>query len=78
MATLAERITETETRLSQYIQAERAITSGAQEYSIGNRSLTRADLRFIAKQIIALNTQLNTLNNGNRIRMQRIVPRDGI
>lgn len=78
MATLAERITETETRLAMYIAAEQAIVKGGQSYSIGNRSLDRGDLKEIRRAIIQLNNELNVLNNGYRLRMQRVVPRDGV
>ncbi len=75
MAFTREQIEE---RLALYIAAEQTILSGGQSYSIGNRSLDRGDLAEIRKAIIDLHTQLNTLNNGNRIRTQRVVPRDGI
>ena len=78
MATLAEKITETEARLAMYIAAEQAVVQGGQSYSIGNRSLDRGDLKEIRKAIIQLNNELNMLNNGYRIRMQRVVPRDGV
>lgn len=78
MATLAEKIVETEARLAMYIAAEQAIVKGGQSYSIGNRSLDRGDLKEIRKAIIQLNNELNMLNNGYRIRMQRVVPRDGV
>lgn len=74
--TLAEKITETQTRLTAYIAAELHILQGGQSYTIGNRSLDRGDLDTIRKAIIQLRTDLDTLNRGNRFRMQRIVPRD--
>lgn len=41
-------------RLKQYVAAETAILSGGQSYKIGNRTLTRADLAEIRKEISAL------------------------
>jgi len=76
MATIAERITEAETRRAQYILAERHLTTGGQAYSIGNRSLTRADLKEIRRAIKDLDSELVTLRRGNQITMQRVVPRD--
>ena len=74
--TISEQITETETRLNQYIAAERAILGGAQSYNIGNRSLTRANLEYIGKRIRELYADLTRLRRGNQITMHRVVPRD--
>lgn len=74
--TVAEKITETETRLAAYIQAEQYLLTGGQAYSIGNRSLTRADLDSITKMIVKLNGDLMILRRGNQIVQQRVVPRD--
>jgi hypothetical protein len=74
--TRAEEIAETELRLADYIAAERAVTKGGQSYSIGNRSLTRADLPFIAKMIVELNNKVRTLTRGNQITCHRVVPSD--
>ena len=48
-----ERNTE---RLELYYEAERAILDGAQSYTIGTRSLTRANLAEITDMIAALET----------------------
>lgn len=61
-----------------YIVAQEAILDGAQSYSIGNRSLTRADLEFIAGRIDKLTTEIMTLQRGNKIKVQRVVPRDDV
>jgi hypothetical protein len=66
------RITETRARLSQYIAAETAVLQG-QAYSMGQRSLTRADLSEIRKAIIDLYAEINALEGGS-IRLQRVVP----
>jgi hypothetical protein len=75
VATLSEQITELEQRRALYVLAEAAILSG-QAYSIGNRSLTRADLKEVRKAIDDLNKQLNVLRRGNQITQHRVVPRD--
>lgn len=41
-------------RLKQYLEAEKAILIAGQSYKIGNRTLTRADLSEIRKEINAL------------------------
>lgn len=64
------------TRLSAYLLAEQAILGGAQSYSIGNRSLSRADLEWISKQITRLTADILLLQRGNKIKIQRVVPRD--
>ena len=74
--TIATEITVVEARLASYIKAEQAVTVGGQSYSIGNRSLTRADLPFITKMIVQLNTELRTLQRGRQITSHRVVPRD--
>ena len=74
--TIAEQITETTERLSRYIQAEQFLLQGGQSYSIGNRSLTRADLRYITDMIVKLNAALIRLRRGNQITSHRVVPRD--
>ncbi len=74
--TVAERITETRARLARYITAEQYLLTGGQAYSLGNRSLTRADLDSITKMIVKLHGDLVTLQRGNQIVQQRVVPRD--
>lgn len=71
------KIAKIEERLVEYYKAEKAVTTG-QEYSIGNRSLKRADLSEINDMIIKLNSQLSAARRGGKIRMQRVVPRDGV
>lgn len=50
-------------------KARLAIVTGAQSYSIGGRSLTRADLRTI-------NAEINRLEGATTPRFRRIVPSD--
>jgi hypothetical protein len=58
-----------------YIAAEAAVLKG-QSYSIGNRTLTRADLTEIRKAITDLYGDKLQLERGNKVRVQRVVPRD--
>jgi hypothetical protein len=76
MTVLSDKIARIETRLTQYYAAEDAILSGAQSYSIGNRTLTRASLDNIQRQIRALEGDLVKLNGGGYIRLQRGIPVD--
>lgn len=48
-------------RLELYIEAEQKILLGAQNYTIGSRTLTRADLGTIRKAIDDLAAQLDAL-----------------
>jgi hypothetical protein len=72
---IPERIDQTLERLALYLKAEQAILQG-QSYSIGNRSLSRPNLGEVREEIAKLNGILIKLRNGNRIRVQRVVPRD--
>ena len=45
-------------RLQAYLEAERAILQG-QSYTINDRSLTRADLKYVQSQISELMAELN-------------------
>lgn len=74
--TPAERIAQTRQRLGLYLQAEAAILGGAQSYSIGNRTLSRADLQTIRDEIRKLTMESMKAETGGAIRIQRIVPRD--
>ena len=74
--TIQQKIEETEERLALYIKAEQHILNGGQSYSIGNRSLTKADLENITKMITRLHGDLANLRRGNQLTMQRVVPRD--
>jgi hypothetical protein len=74
--TREERIEQMETRLEAYRAAELAILSGAQSYSINNRTLTRANLETINKMIRQLEGDLTRLCGGNMIRLRRAVPLD--
>lgn len=73
---LSERYTEVVERLTKYRAAETAILEGAQSYSIGNRTLTRADLDQISKMIKKLEAEQIALTRNGALRIQRTVPRD--
>lgn len=62
-----------------WLEAEAAVATG-QSYSIGSRSLTRANLNEIRNTITYWNNKLaeleNASNNKGRNRIIRVVPRD--
>lgn len=58
-------------RLRQYLNAERAVLTG-QEYQIGDRSLRRADLKYIQSQIADLLVELQAADS-SRGRTKRAV-----
>ncbi len=78
--TRAEKITKKKERLKLYYVAEEAILGGAQSYSMGTRSLTRANLVDIKNTIDKLEDeikQLEDMENGKRPRRAfSVVPRD--
>jgi hypothetical protein len=73
---IAARLTSVQSRLALYRAAEEKILGGAQSYSIGDRVLTRADLRTIAARIQQLENEEMNLTLGGNLRVQRVVPRD--
>ncbi len=63
-------------RLSMYYEAEEAVFLN-QEYSIGTRSLKRADLSTIRAAIRELEGQIELLeNSGGKNKAFRLIPRD--
>ena len=68
-----------EKHLNAWLEAELQVTTN-QSYTIGSRSLTRADLADIREQIAFWEGRVAALENqqkhGGRNRMIRIVPRD--
>ena len=63
-------------RLSMYYEAEEAVLVN-QEYSIGTRSLKRADLSTIRAAIRELEGQIELLeNSGGKNKAFRLIPRD--
>lgn len=79
-ARLQQRIDRVKKSLDMYYEAEIAIISGAQSYSVGSRSLTRANLSEIRAAIQEYENLLtnleNQLNGRGRNLMLRAVPRD--
>lgn len=69
------RIEITQQRLNMYREAERAVLLG-QSYTIGNRSLTRANLSEIRKAISDLVEELDQLEGKPRGYSKRIVMMD--
>ena len=60
-----------------YLDAEKCILTGAQSYSIGDRSLTRADLKFITSERRKWQLVCERLEKGSRgIPVMRGLPRD--
>jgi hypothetical protein len=74
------RLDQLKQRLQQYIDCEAKIIAGAQEYMIGPRRLTRADLREIADMIKYLEKEIaieqSKAAGGGRNRVFGITPRD--
>lgn len=71
-----KRLKRYEKRLEMYYEAEEAVLMN-QEYSIGSRSLKRADLSTIRSAIEDLEGQIETLkNSGGKNRAFRFIPRD--
>ncbi len=63
-------------RLEQYYRAETAILS-SQSYSIGGKSLTRANLKEVQQMIETLENQILNLQNQSKVRKtRRVVPMD--
>lgn len=77
---LEYRIEKIKASLDQYYEAEIQILTGAQQYSLGSRSLTRANLGEVRRAIKELENLLEKLNselNGTgRNRMVGVVPLD--
>ncbi|WP_373220897.1 DUF6148 family protein [Mediterraneibacter gnavus] len=65
--------------LDAWLEAEMAVTTG-QSYTIGSRTLTRANLTEIRNAIDYWNGKVNQMENvertGGRNRVRRVVPRD--
>jgi len=74
----ADELADLQERLALYKAAEKAILGGSQSYSIGNRTVTMGDLDAILKQIERIRGQIRQLCRGNRISVQRVVPRDTV
>jgi len=76
MSTLTDLLEQYRARLAQLLKAETTILAGGESYTIGNRTITRPDLKQVQKEIGDLNIGICKLSRGNRIRVRRVVPRD--
>ena len=71
-----ERLERYRKRLEMYYEAEEAVLLN-QEYTIGTKSLKRADLSTIRAAIKELENQIESLETtGGKIKTGRFIPRD--
>lgn len=68
-------LTQAQTQLNLYIAAEKKVLRG-QSYTLGTKTVTRADLGEIRKGISYYNRMVTKLTNGGAMRVRRILPRD--
>lgn len=70
-------LAEARNMLNMWIEAEKAVAT-SQSYSIGSRSLTRANLAEIRKSIEYWRNEVAALEKGNSNgrRVVRVIPRD--
>jgi hypothetical protein len=69
----SEKLAKAKAELKQIDSAITAILGGAQSYSIGTRSLTRADLATLYKRKDTLEDLVDALSGGNG-RFRRVIP----
>jgi hypothetical protein len=69
----AEKLAKAKAEIKQIDSAITAILNGAQSYSIGSRSLTRADLATLYKRKNTLDDLVDAFSGGNG-RFRRVVP----
>jgi len=62
-------------RLNAYLEAEQAILKN-QSYTIGTRTYTRANLKWIQEEIPKLRKELQAISGTGSMRTRRIVMRD--
>lgn len=74
---MAEKKKKLQNRLELYYEAEEKILSG-QSFTIGSRSLTRANLAEVTSMIKSLEDQIAAIdvNGTNKRKVARIIPRD--
>lgn len=61
-------ISELQAELAAYKAARDAILSGAQSYSISGRSLTRANLDTITKEIARIEARIGRVSRGSAVK----------
>jgi hypothetical protein len=71
----AEKLADAKAELEQVNKAITAILSGAQQYSIGSRSVQKANLETLYKRKDSLESLVGALEGGNG-RVRRVVPVD--
>ncbi|MDX1602021.1 MAG: DUF6148 family protein [Salinimicrobium sediminis] len=64
--TISEKLIQVKERLALYLTAESEILRNGQSYSIGDRSLTRADLEEVKQEIKKLQGECDRLENGSQ------------
>lgn len=69
-------LTSAKEHLQAWLDAELAIAAGGQSYTIGTRTLTRANLSEIAEMIKYWQARVNAMENGGGIRLRRVRPLD--
>ncbi len=68
-------LTQKKALLTEYLAAERKILRG-QSYTIKDRTMTRADLRWVQAERRRLSEEIQAEEGGRRIRSKRSVPRE--
>lgn len=76
MSVKAMKLERAKKRLEMYYEAEESILSGAQSYSLGTRTLTRANLSEIRAAIRQLEQEVSSLEAKSARRAVAAVPRD--
>ena len=71
-------IVEAKENLRLWIEAEKAVAIAGQSYKIGTRSVTRANLSEIRRQIQFWRNEVDKLESGRKggVRVIRAIPRD--
>ena len=70
--TTAEYVQDLRDLYVEYVAAEKAILKAGQEYTIGDRTLSRADIRYVQTQKTKLFNDICKMEAGQGLRTQRI------
>ena len=75
---MARTLADAQADLDLWIACERSIASGAQSYTIGGRSLTRASLAEVHRIRLGYQREVDTLTAGRSAgpRVRGVIPRD--
>lgn len=68
-------LVQAQAQLTAWLTASTVVATG-QSYSIGERSLTRANANEIRKNIIFWQNRVTALTNASSIKIRRAIPRD--